>query len=601
MLFLGFVFELGFNMGILSNMQDNLSDRVKSYLSHDSYAKKFLYKKCKNYDIDFTKGCEYIDYFLFKGLLSGSNFFEEWILAKTNGRPYKLEYFQANFLKVFEEQKLKEEQDEYIKNELKLQLNIDITEKELDKYSKKGKFINADSIILISVRNKYHLCVVDNSINIMQINDLYNMESLKNILEQRSNNFMKKSTFSNLSIDNVDEIDINIQNSVGNYLLGEGIKDKPLSKMIQAGSYADSFIEFLINKNKIDIKNLNSTCVVGYTDKELCTTNLNSNQLDILKQYGSLYADMDLMHINSNYEDKQKMTYRIMRQNFMKFFKIDNSIFEKFENLSEKVNEITFEEIYDDYQNTAGWHNNKSFRNEHAQRITNNLKDPSSSILFLTGNAGIGKTTAIVDYLKNQNDGYIFLYLSPRLQVNQDIRHKFCDKNGNLYDKEAVYLTKNGCDISNSISIEPLTDTLYKVKDTPTKGVLNLLCENINSIIKNNKSNKIIATASIQSLKQINAGKTTARHLTKIFQSIYNEIENKIILKKAEDFVKNFKTIIIMIDEITGDIAGVEFLKEIINIIIKNIYEEFPPYLKQKISFKIIVADASITNKEVIG
>ncbi|ONI41625.1 hypothetical protein AN639_03125 [Candidatus Epulonipiscium fishelsonii] len=601
MVFLGFVFELGFNMGILSYMQGDLLNRAKTYLSHESYQKKYLYNKCKKEMEDFETGYKNVDYFLFKGLLSGSNFFNEWVEAKTNGRAYKVEYFQANFLKVFEENKLKTEHREYIKNELKLQLNVDIEKEELDKYSKKGEFVHADSIILISVRNKYHLCVIDNYTSVGHITNFYNIENLKNILEQRTNNLRKKSTFSNLSVDSVNnELDINIQSPINNYLLGEGNKDKPLSKMIQAGSYADSFIEFLENKSKINIKDFASICVAGYTDKEICTTNLNHEQHDILKQYRNLYNCMDLRNIDSSYEYKQELTYKIMRRNLKKFFDIDSQIFEQFENLSTGVDEITFEEVHDTYQNTAGLYNSNSFRNEHAQRITNNLKNKSIFILFLTGNAGIGKTTAIVEYLKNKQSGYIFLYLSPRLQVNQDIKHKFCNEYGNLYDNQAVYLTRSGTDVSNSINIEQLTDTVHKVKDTPTKGVLHLLCEDIHSTIKNNVSNKIIATASIQSLKQVGEDKTTAKHLIKMFRSIYNEINNTIIMNKAENFVRNFKDVIIMIDEITGDAAGVEFLKEIINIVIKNIYEGLSPSLKQKVNFKIIVADASITNKEVI-
>ena len=52
--------------------------------------------------------------------------------------------------------------------------------------------------------------------------------------------------------------------------------------------------------------------------------------------------------------------------------------------------------------------------------------------LFLTGNPGIGKTTAITEFLKQPkilDEGFLFFYISPRIQVNLDIIEKFTDIN----------------------------------------------------------------------------------------------------------------------------------------------------------------------------
>lgn len=73
--------------------------------------------------------------------------------------------------------------------------------------------------------------------------------------------------------------------------------------------------------------------------------------------------------------------------------------------------------------------------------------------LFLTGHPGIGKTTAIVDFLKQQSEegkGFLFLYASPRKQVNLDIIQKFRTQT-TLPPCEKVFgLTTNSIAIRNN-------------------------------------------------------------------------------------------------------------------------------------------------------
>ena len=57
-------------------------------------------------------------------------------------------------------------------------------------------------------------------------------------------------------------------------------------------------------------------------------------------------------------------------------------------------------------------------------RISNN------DFVFLTGNPGIGKTTAITNFLKSHlEEGFLLFYISPRTQVNHDLIHKFTTEN----------------------------------------------------------------------------------------------------------------------------------------------------------------------------
>jgi hypothetical protein len=70
---------------------------------------------------------------------------------------------------------------------------------------------------------------------------------------------------------------------------------------------------------------------------------------------------------------------------------------------------------------------NRDILTVHAMLTDRELHGPSP-YLFLTGNPGIGKTTAIVNFLKRarrRGEGFLFLYISPRKQVNLDIIQKF--------------------------------------------------------------------------------------------------------------------------------------------------------------------------------
>ncbi|MEH2092224.1 hypothetical protein [Nostoc sp.] len=51
------------------------------------------------------------------------------------------------------------------------------------------------------------------------------------------------------------------------------------------------------------------------------------------------------------------------------------------------------------------------------------------NVLALEGNPGIGKTTAVMKFLKQQTQGFLFLYLSPRVVINRDVTDKLARDN----------------------------------------------------------------------------------------------------------------------------------------------------------------------------
>jgi hypothetical protein len=65
------------------------------------------------------------------------------------------------------------------------------------------------------------------------------------------------------------------------------------------------------------------------------------------------------------------------------------------------------------------------------------------NVLALEGNPGIGKTTAVMKFLKQQSQGFLFLYLSPRVVINRDVTDKLARENDNLTGILTITSNKN--------------------------------------------------------------------------------------------------------------------------------------------------------------
>ncbi|OON95595.1 MAG: hypothetical protein ATN36_07900 [Epulopiscium sp. Nele67-Bin005] len=638
---LGFVFELGFNMGILSCFDKDTQKYFRTFLQDNCYLPSNAYLSVTKNETDENQErilCDATDMLLFKGKLCGENFFNEWIKAKSK-ISYEITYFQANFNQVFYEQSILGKQ-QYYPDLVKHQLQVELSNSEIEGLLKKGEMFNADTIILIKSRGKYHLCVIDNAIGLRNCIDIEDFEQIKIVLNDAIYTRRAKSSFSNLSVDPISELDLELEKNLGSFMEGLATKDKPLFKMVQAGSYANSFLKLLKVHRKDIYENLESICVVGYTDEEVSSINLNLSQSNVLATCKEIYT-----HVQNREEDKTYLdkVFNRIKRNFGKLFDVSQKELTKFEQTSNSTSEINISEKIEGFQNSARNFNYNgeidTFRNIHAKIIKKYLYDKDKFLLFLTGNPGIGKTTAVIDFLKNdlKNDGYLFLYLSPRTQVNKDVEEKFLDENSNMYNDTSVYLTTNSQDECNngdivnfrannqtpflevkspikflpldrernsvrqkSKNLVPLNDGIMQVKEISKSGVIKRLATGIKKVISSKLSNQIVATATIQSLKKVARIKTTAKNLKIIFDTFYNERTNMIDEKKAEEFITRFPNIVIMIDEITGDESGVAFLDELIRIFIHQLHDELPVRLQAQLNLKIIVADASITNNDLI-
>ncbi|MDD1414733.1 helicase [Dolichospermum sp. ST_con] len=654
---LGRLFEVGFNIGILSYIhKNNLKNRFGNLYAHELENLKFaeIRKTIKRKVVSKLEreiAETWCQFFVQKGFLCGLNFFREYLNSigcdkQEKFRHLEIIYYQCRFNGDNSIGTHEVNDQKWFKDVLSQFENLEITSQDIDIYKGKGDFLNADSLILLKYRNNYRVLCLDLSVfSIHTDEDMENIdyvEIIRRLLLRDINYIRSKSVFSSLRID-TESLGLDFSPSLKEYFTAFKSKDKESAKLIQAAGYIYSFCQFL-EKTPI-IPNISKlVCnAVGYSDRSFNTISIQAENLDIFQTCYQIYK------LHDNKEEITNARHRVLNQ-------IKRNAASSFDRGKELVNsllEITpdtinilprhTEKIPDFYNSVAAvpqelisslnLTGNPNFREAHSQLIKKYLISENTYI-FLTGNPGIGKTTAIVDFLKQyKDDGFLLFYVSPRKQVNLDIIEKFKDKetseliddrifainsHSNLiqdnHGKFSVAYTSNqyeddfnlgGVDFLNSENVERksrrkdrlehITDDTFQDVGTKTKGVLNSICEGLYNLISCEEYNQIIATASTQSLKKTDYG-DTLKHLTKIFRDAYHTGEDKIFPEKMRNISRRIKHLFIMIDEITGDEGGVEFLDGIQKIVSK--YQLTSP--ENGFNTKIIVADASIVDKNVI-
>jgi hypothetical protein len=158
---------------------------------------------------------------------------------------------------------------------------------------------------------------------------------------------------------------------------------------------------------------------------------------------------------------------------------------------------------------------------------------------------------------------------------------------------------------TNSLrTLEEIQENLLIDKGERVSGVLKSLCDALAATLtetfpaaRTSDSSQphplsVVATVAIQSLKRTPHGESTLRHLKRMLQSVM--AQNKLLPEKMGQLARRFRYVFVMIDEVTGDEGGAEFLDGVHRFIQEC---EFSKY---GIHSKIIVADASIVDTGVI-
>jgi hypothetical protein len=654
---LGRLFEVGFNIGILSYIQQNniyhhFGNLYREELKHLKFSqiKKLITNKVVN-EVSRKIAENWCQFFLQKGFLCGLNFFREYLKSlgcdeKQKFKNLEILYYQCCFNGDNSIGTHQVNDQQWFKNVLSQFGNLEITAKDINFYKEKGEFLNADTLVFLKYKRQYRVLCLDLSVFSIHtdedMEDIDYVQIIRELLLRDVNYIRFKSVFSNLRID-TESLDLDFSPSLKEYFTAFKYHDKESAKLIQAAGYIYSFCQF-IQENTIipDISKL--VCnAVGYSDRSFNTISITAQNLQIFQTCYQIYTKED--KTEELISARRRVLDKIKRNAFYSFQEGRQLVKSLLEITPDKINILPphTETITDFYNSVAkvppelitslNLTENCNFRQAHNQLIKKYLLSENTYI-FLTGNPGIGKTTAIVDFLKqHQDDGFLLFYVSPRKQVNLDIIEKFKDKlTGKLADdrifainSDSNLIKDNSGEYSVSYTsnihendftlgtvhflnmeniqrtskrknrLEHITDDTFQDIGQKTKGVLNSVCEGLYYLIKSEKHNQIIATASTQSLKKTDYG-DTLKHLEKIFRDAYNTKENTVFPEKMQKISRRIKHLFIMIDEITGDEGGVEFLAGI-HKIVKDYKLTHP---ENGFNTKIIVADASIVDKNVI-
>ncbi|AFZ25275.1 hypothetical protein Cylst_3107 [Cylindrospermum stagnale PCC 7417] len=655
---LGRLFEVGFNIGILAYIEENkikqrFGDLYRQELQQLKLPKirqRVVDKVISSLERDMAE--TWSIFFIQKGFLSGFNFFREYIKSAGWDKPYKLQnveilYYQCRFNGDNSIGTYDNKNDFQWFSEVLSQFdNLDNISQYIASYKKKGEFLNADTLILLRYRREYRVICVDLSVfSITSNEDVKNIdyiEIIRRLLMRDISYLRSKSVFSNLRID-TESLGLEFSEGLKTYFTAFKYRDKESTKSIQAACYLHSFYEFLQETTILPDTAGAVFNSIGYSDRGISTISIQRENVEILKTCYQIYKH------DSSPKDIPEARKQVLNQ-------IKRSAYRSFERGKEFVDSLLaipadkitilprHTEKITGFINSVGlvpsalMHElgltgTMKLRDAHAELIKNTLVSQSTYI-FLTGNPGIGKTTAIVDFLKAHIDeGFLFFYVSPRKQVNLDIIEKFKDKNtrklcsdkllaintnSNLItdncgrytvqytsNQRQGKFTEKSVDFLDSRDVEQKarrSDRLKRTKEDVIQdigqkklGVLNSICEAISTIIEQKTSNNIIATASIQALKMTDTG-NTLKHFDKIFRSAYNTKEGQVLPQKMQEISGRIKHLFIMIDKITGDDGGVEFLDGIHQIIDR--YQLMDS--QHGFNTKVIVADASIVDKNVI-
>jgi hypothetical protein len=273
------------------------------------------------------------------------------------------------------------------------------------------------------------------------------------------------------------------------------------------------------------------------------------------------------------------------------------------------------------------------------------------NVLALEGNPGIGKTTAVTAHLRGQGDGFLFMYVSPRVVINRDVTDKMARRDGapsgtltvttnaqliaaaDRWHREKVSLGEtaprrveaavvvDGVDglkrpeQGTTVVISPeqeheietkhagsryrkvtLSEHEDLVQERNLPGVLGCIAATTRELLALNPSvNRVVVTAALQGFREKAGGKTTMDSLSQLFR---NRRDRDSGVAERRDFAKRHPTIVVMVDELAGDGAGAPF----VHAVGRWLDEEFIDCFDGDSPFTVVLvaSDASLANDVVM-
>ena len=365
----------------------------------------------------------------------------------------------------------------------KRSLSDDEINSSIRRYSKKGEFLQADTLMLLQHGDDFRILCVDLSVFSPMLapkaQDINEIEVIRKYLMREISYLRSKSVFSNLRMD-TSTLDVDFSEDLKRYFTAFKYKDKESAKLIQAGSYAHSFYGFLQQTGILGQDAEVLFNVVGYGDRNISAISLRKDKIKLLATCAKIYQNEPK---GKEISDARSEVLDVIQSNAARSFKEGRKLVDSLlaieknitkpvchtERIDNFVNslDIISDKLADELQISRGLH----LRNAHAQLIVKALES-NETYIFLTGNPGIGKTTAIANFLKTHiDDGFLFLYVSPRKQVNLDIIEKFKDKNTGLLCDDRLFCINTNSEIiaSNAGNVQSSTPPIAVAKTLQKK------------------------------------------------------------------------------------------------------------------------------------
>ncbi|MDD2610976.1 MAG: hypothetical protein PHX60_15085 [Giesbergeria sp.] len=300
-----------------------------------------------------------------------------------------------------------------------------------------------------------------------------------------------------------------------------------------------------------------------------------------------------------------------------------------------------------------------SLRDMHAAAIIAGMQYAKSgqlNVLALEGNPGIGKTTAIRTHLGKKEDGYLFLYVSPRVIINREVTHSLARNEVTKAPTGILTLTTHAALIAaaqkwhdqqaeqglaakrliectvvadgvpdllkpdnagflvltpeqeEQIDADVSAHKLMKhtlseyedlVQDRPLMGVLRGLALTSKELLARNPAlNRLVLTAALQGFRQQSNQKTTIDALSKIFSNAAKSAAGR---AERRAFAKRIPSIVVMVDELTGDGAGAPFVHAVAQWLSDEFIDCFEDADERSpFTVTLVVSDASLCNEVVL-
>lgn len=504
-----------------------------------------------------------------------------------------------------------------------------------------------------------------------------------------------RSVFSRVCAE-VSNEEFTLSPAIKRYLPAFTGRDKPLYKLCQAASYVHTSMRWLEHKGFKDKPcNARALSITQNGFESLCARFFTKSALDprtrLLEELGRAYRDSEKLpeqdeealndYIRYAFNTIRKAMPDVISKQFLELREVQDlgknlafDFSEEVEGFLNPMEKLSWHDALSMVDTEAaiteflGTDPKAAISNALAERGVKNRSVPLRSlhaaavvagmrasaferitVLGLEGNPGIGKTTAVVSYLKESDAGFLFLYVSPRVIINDDVTENLArdrntqkptgiltvTTNSKLIGAANAWYEKQGEDsqrrIDSAVVVDgvedlktldgstwilspeqkeelelthiganhrkrSLTERVDEMNDVKRPGVLKVLSHATRELLdKNPNINQVVLTAAIQGYRELGGNKSTLSALDKLFKDPVNSRAGK---QQRSLFAQRIPTIVVMVDELTGDGAGSLFIHDVFRWLNSQFVQPFCDSPLFRVI--LIISDASLGNEVVL-